>query len=347
MAGRRSDARTNGSIYKLTDPRDDKIRYIGQTVNPVHERLAQHLAKPTNKGMNAWLGILYANGETPRISVLATVDKSQLDAEEQRQISEHVAAGHRLLNAPYYHTNVSDLRSDSEPASILLDHHWSPGWRARWRMRREARAQSRARRRDQVIDEFGELWDGKLFETLAETSMNKSIGHGEWWFRFLVLVPQATIRMAWLALRVLTSDSRALRRVPLLVLGIWYCYSKLRFSLMLHDFIAPLLPVQQMARFWDRYLSYGAHEFLSSCVIAAPVMGFAFSALMYTTKKMDLEAERDTEKKAAEAATSQQPRSDLDGALLYGVPRQSSMRRTRKRPAAATRPPTGAETGAP
>ncbi|MFD8318510.1 GIY-YIG nuclease family protein [Kitasatospora purpeofusca] len=346
MAGRRSEAGTSGSIYKLTDPRDGTIRYIGQTINPLQDRLAQHIAKPTNKGMGAWIGILYANGETPRISTLATVSASQLDAEEQRQIEEHIEAGHRLLNAPYYHTNVADLRSEPEDTTLPGYLHRPMGWRIRRRMRSDARKQERARRREYVYEKLDGLWHGDRFESLANDALDESIGRGEWWFRFLIKVLQTTVLMAWLLLRALTGDSRLLRRAPWVGGAAWFCYHDMRFSLMVHDFISPHLPVQQVAQFWNRYLAYGADELLSFSAFYFPAMGLIFSAVAYDAKKANLKAERDKEDKAKTAATNRQP-GDLDAALHYGVPRQRPPRSPRRTPSSATRPPTGAGTSAP
>ncbi|WP_371799079.1 hypothetical protein OG963_14755 [Streptomyces sp. NBC_01707] len=96
-------------VYRLSDPRDGTVRYVGQTTKSLQERLVGHLASPTNPAMRAWISLLGKQGLIPAITVVATVDKAQLDAEEKRHIEEHIRKGHRLFNAPHYHQHLRDL----------------------------------------------------------------------------------------------------------------------------------------------------------------------------------------------------------------------------------------------
>lgn len=98
-----------GAIYALIDPRDNKIRYIGKTTQPILNRLAGHLAQPTNPAMRVWINSLALQGLTPRIETVTTTTVARLDTEEQRQIHRHAKAGHRLLNGPYYRNHLADL----------------------------------------------------------------------------------------------------------------------------------------------------------------------------------------------------------------------------------------------
>lgn len=127
---------TQGSIYALIDPRDNKIRYIGKTTQPVLTRLAGHLAQPTNPAMRAWIASLSLQGFIPRAEVVATASLPVLDREEQRQIHRHAREGHRLFNSPYYKEHLADLDRPATPAprakqrSVAAER---PEWRmARW-----------------------------------------------------------------------------------------------------------------------------------------------------------------------------------------------------------------------
>lgn len=104
-----------GTIYTLTDPRDRKIRYIGQTTQPIQTRLSGHLSHPTNRAMRMWIASLERDGHIPQVEAVATVPRSQLLAEEERQIRKHLRAGHRLFNAPYYQKHLGDL--DKQPST--------------------------------------------------------------------------------------------------------------------------------------------------------------------------------------------------------------------------------------
>ncbi|MEU3851739.1 hypothetical protein [Streptomyces sp. NPDC029554] len=98
-----------GTIYRLVDPRDGKIRYIGKTTQRPVDRLAGHLAKPTNPAMRVWINGLGMQGLTPRMETVTTAPVATLATEEDRQIRHHVKQGHRLLNAPYYQAHLGDL----------------------------------------------------------------------------------------------------------------------------------------------------------------------------------------------------------------------------------------------
>lgn len=100
---------TKGSIYTLTDPRDGAIRYVGKTTKPLSERLAGHLASPTNPAMRLWINMLSAQRMIPTITQVASVDETRLGVEEDRLIRKHIKQGHRLFNAPYYHQHLHDL----------------------------------------------------------------------------------------------------------------------------------------------------------------------------------------------------------------------------------------------
>lgn len=108
-----------GTVYTLTDPRDGRIRYVGKTVQTLHERLSGHLASPTNPAMRLWISTLRARRMVPIIKAVSTVKVAHLDAEEKRQIRLHAQAGHRLFNYPYYQNHMSDLNGAMTGAVTL------------------------------------------------------------------------------------------------------------------------------------------------------------------------------------------------------------------------------------
>lgn len=69
------------TIYALVDPRNDVVRYVGQTKDP-KARLRQHLCKAVNARVGAWLAELAALGLEPRFDELRVVDKSGGDQAE-------------------------------------------------------------------------------------------------------------------------------------------------------------------------------------------------------------------------------------------------------------------------
>lgn len=100
---------TKSSIYTLTDPRDGTIRYVGKTTKPVAERLAGHLASPTNQAMRLWIRTLGSQGLIPAITQVAAVSEDRLSSEEARLIRKYARDGHRLFNSPYYRVHMEDL----------------------------------------------------------------------------------------------------------------------------------------------------------------------------------------------------------------------------------------------
>lgn len=87
-----------GSIYALVDPRDRAVRYVGQTVCTLNKRLWEHLSKPTNENMRAWVYELKSLEMLPVIELLETVDRSRLNAFEDYWMGEMAYRGFRLLN---------------------------------------------------------------------------------------------------------------------------------------------------------------------------------------------------------------------------------------------------------
>ncbi|BAJ29284.1 MULTISPECIES: hypothetical protein [Kitasatospora] len=108
---RRASKPTHGIVYTLTDPRDDVVRYVGQTEKALHERLAGHLQNSTNDAMWVWLQILKMNGQAPIATMIRRVPREDLLAAEGEEIAYHAPEGN-LLNHPYGRSHVVALGAE-------------------------------------------------------------------------------------------------------------------------------------------------------------------------------------------------------------------------------------------
>jgi hypothetical protein len=99
MGGIKKDYKT-GVIYGLYDPRDDSLRYIGQTVLPLETRLYGHLAEARHPFFpkQIWTRELLEMGMRPIIRVIATVPLSELDRLEKQFMRYYADAGCDLFN---------------------------------------------------------------------------------------------------------------------------------------------------------------------------------------------------------------------------------------------------------
>ena len=82
----------NGSIYSLIDPRDNKIKYIGQTRFKISKRYSEHLRNSTYAATNnykvyRWINDLKSENLLPRIELIENVDFADLDKREMYWIS--------------------------------------------------------------------------------------------------------------------------------------------------------------------------------------------------------------------------------------------------------------------
>ncbi|MFD7645944.1 hypothetical protein ACFV4P_35525 [Kitasatospora sp. NPDC059795] len=89
-----------GSVYTLTDPRDGRVRYVGQTEKSLQVRLAGHIKQPTNDAMRLWLMLLMAHGLTPAIDEVRRARVEDL-LDVEREYIEYYAQKGDLLNSPY------------------------------------------------------------------------------------------------------------------------------------------------------------------------------------------------------------------------------------------------------
>ena len=97
-------------FYKLTDPRDNSIRYIGQTIRPLRIRLYEHYYKEledntaTNPGQRiVWLRELKSIKLSPYIELIEELELSKEEAviHEIQWIHYYWKLGHPLTNTTY------------------------------------------------------------------------------------------------------------------------------------------------------------------------------------------------------------------------------------------------------
>jgi len=231
-----------GTVYVLVDPRDNKIRYVGKTEKPILARLASHMATPTNPAMRVWINALSLQGLVPRIQAVVTAPVAQLDAEEQHQILQHAKAGHRLLNAPYYHQHLVDLDQTAVVSSP-----------PRPRDARVARAmyaglaQARA--------------DGRV-PALAVAAVVVATSP----FYAIMTVARGLLRAAF--------TTAAGIRILVLSGSAWVLWDA-GFSRAVRDLVLPHLPIRAAVAFWSTYVQPP----LSNLVPAAWQTGLIFTAV--------------------------------------------------------------------
>ncbi len=88
-------------IYSLEDPRKNKPRYIGKTVN-VKKRLCAHIRRAKNKGNSTykdnWIRKLLSEGVEPVLVIVDKVEGKQSNFWEQHYISLYKSWGFSLTN---------------------------------------------------------------------------------------------------------------------------------------------------------------------------------------------------------------------------------------------------------
>ncbi|HEY6114634.1 MAG TPA: hypothetical protein VI172_01635 [Candidatus Dormibacteraeota bacterium] len=238
-----------GTVYRLVDPSDNKIRYIGKTTQPILNRLAGHLAQPTNPAMRVWINSLSLQGLTPRIETISTTATANLDVEEQRQIRHHAKAGHRLLNAPYYQNHVADL---------------SGVHRGRSEVRHESEQRGTPEQR------LARRFFGELAQARAD-------GRVRPWavFCFVVLSSPVycSLLILWGLLRI------RLIRASLFVLMWAWPFWESGFDRAVHDLVLVHLPLEEWSTLWTMYgagpLNTLARDMLWPMVIAFVIQGAA------------------------------------------------------------------------
>jgi hypothetical protein len=90
-----------GFIYSLSDPRNDEIRYVGQTTYPLEKRYKEHIrnakySKTKNHSVYRWINELIDVGLLPMISLLDTCEIESLNDKEIYWIGKYF--GKNLTN---------------------------------------------------------------------------------------------------------------------------------------------------------------------------------------------------------------------------------------------------------
>lgn len=85
------------TIYGLVDPWTRTVRYIGKTEKPIEQRVAEHMANPTNDDMWFWLGLLSDVGQKPEPVILQRCGFNEWRAAERAWIF-WAAGGWRIYN---------------------------------------------------------------------------------------------------------------------------------------------------------------------------------------------------------------------------------------------------------
>lgn len=85
-------------IYALKDPRDDAVRYIGQSRDP-QQRLSQHKADGSgNSKKSRWIRELRARGQSPILEVIEEATESEKHQRELWWIYEYLSKDADLTN---------------------------------------------------------------------------------------------------------------------------------------------------------------------------------------------------------------------------------------------------------
>ncbi|MFD6911754.1 hypothetical protein [Streptomyces virginiae] len=131
---------TTGNIYALVDPRVFEVRYVGQTIKALDERLSGHLMTPAPR-VREWIASLAVDGVIPEIIPLREgVPLVDLDRVEREEIESHSARGDLL--------NTANNREFTD------------------RRRKENRAEKK--RREAAEKEMAERWDRAVWRKVAD-----------------------------------------------------------------------------------------------------------------------------------------------------------------------------------
>lgn len=251
-----------GTVYTLTDPRDGRVRYVGKTTQALHDRLGGHLASPTNPAMRVWISMLGGQGMVPYIEAVATAPADTLSAEEDRQIRKHAREGHRLLNAPYYQQNLTDLVTPirADPAAPSPQVTAQPQEHT---AERQSPLQSPTREKRRIRRHRSDAGARirRLFNTFyLDTARNHAVGTTSTTAAALgvaILSPIFLVAVVWHVVMG-TTVLRRLAAAAVYVAGAWNIgFDRLieDSALLAADFALAHVPVAELAGFWRTYLS--------------------------------------------------------------------------------------------
>lgn len=100
----------NIHIYGLIDPRDNRIKYIGQTVD-LERRYKEHCAMYGETAKDVWIAEMAALGLKPGLVHLETVDGTEANFREQWWIELLKVTGSEMVNT-------------GKPAAVEYDYSW-------------------------------------------------------------------------------------------------------------------------------------------------------------------------------------------------------------------------------
>lgn len=89
------------SIYMLSDPPTNLVRYVGCTGGSIATRLRQHISSSRADGpwpVSCWIRELREQGTHPQIHLISSVSKEEAGPEEDFWIDRCLAMGAKLLN---------------------------------------------------------------------------------------------------------------------------------------------------------------------------------------------------------------------------------------------------------
>ncbi len=89
------------TIYTLTDPQTQQLRYVGKTKHSIQHRLSIHLSEKENKAKVEWIKELTKNGFIPIIEEIEKVSEREAKLFEKYWIQQMISWGFDLLNCHY------------------------------------------------------------------------------------------------------------------------------------------------------------------------------------------------------------------------------------------------------
>lgn len=86
------------TIYAMADPRNNRIRYVGQTVLELPQRLKEHYKDCKNQELLDWFNELGRLGMKPKMLTLAKANFEDRYFEEKKHIRRAISNGCKLIN---------------------------------------------------------------------------------------------------------------------------------------------------------------------------------------------------------------------------------------------------------
>lgn len=93
-------------IYALIDPRNETVRYIGQTCDPL-SRLSAHKSNKGNRQKMQWVQELRTQGYSPKMKILEKTTRAEGRERELYWIYKHALEGAQLTNVRGVSTALS------------------------------------------------------------------------------------------------------------------------------------------------------------------------------------------------------------------------------------------------